>query len=337
MAPPLNQEAPLRPEASLNQKAKRKISPIGLAAFVACFCTIFAASHLTQPKPSTESKSPATTTAARIMQSGTMDDAGITESSGLAASRSFRACLWTHNDSGSSPTVFLLNASGKTRARVTLQGVTNRDWEDMAVAGKGSEARVYIGEIGDNAKVHPSIEIYRFREAQASEAQSRLLYNNEPPAEISIVPEKTTLLYPDGAQDAETLIVADNGVLIIVTKSRGVSSIYKSPRPFQANTRQTLVKMGEFRFGATSLFTQLTTGGDLSPDGKRVLIRTYTDAYEWKLPAGANAWRDVWKSAPRRWSLPLTQQGEAICYSADGKSWFASSEGELAPLLQIKP
>jgi hypothetical protein len=293
--------------------------------------------QLLAAKPTLAKSTPKVVSAARIISTGTMDDAAITESSGLAASRTFPGGLWTHNDSGDGARVFLINAKGKTRARVSLQGATNRDWEDMAVAGRGAQARVYIGEIGDNAKVHKSLTVYRFAEAQASAAQAQMLYNEEPAADITLVPEKTTLLYPDGAHDAETLLVTDNGDMLIVTKAQGVSSVYRSPKPFRANTTQTLVKTGQFRFGATGLFTQLTTGGDLSPDGKRVLVRTYTEAYEWKLPAGVNAWRDVWKSAPRRRSLPLTQQGEAICYSADGASWFASSEGELAPLMQLKP
>src|SRR5438477_556362 len=51
-----------------------------------------------------------------------LPDERIDESSGLAASRKYPGCLWTHNDSGDSARLFLLDAQGKTLSEVDVQG-----------------------------------------------------------------------------------------------------------------------------------------------------------------------------------------------------------------------
>lgn len=274
---------------------------------------------------------------ARSKVVGTLSDERVTESSGIAASRRFAGFLWTHNDSGDAARVFLLNARGQTAMVVNLSGAGAIDPEDMAIAGSGDKAQVYVGDIGDNSSRRDAITILRFSESQIARGALSSTRSDAQAPQISVTPQKTTLRYPDGAHDAETLMATPDGSLIIVTKALGVSTVFKTPRPFAANSTQTLVQIGQFRFGAEGFPTRLTSGGDLSADGKRVVIRTYSAAYEWTLPRGANAWRDVWKTKPRIWSLPPQQQGEAICYAPDGRSWFLSSEGNRAPLLQAWP
>jgi hypothetical protein len=83
-----------------------------------------------------------------------------------------------------------------------------------------------------------------------------------------------------------------------------------------------------------SFFGRLTTAGDISPDGTRIVVRTYTEAYEWIRPQNTS-WTAVWKSKPRSWELPTSQQGEAICYGLDGNSLFVTSEKLPAPLWKL--
>ena len=268
---------------------------------------------------------------------GTLSDARLAESSGVAASRGFAGFVWTHNDSGDVARVFLLNARGQTALVVNLSGAVAIDYEDVAVAGIGDKAWVYIGDIGDNNARRNAIMVYRFAESQVARSALSSTRLDARAPQIAVAPQKMTLRYPDGAHDAETLMATPDGSLIVVTKTRDTSTIFKTPRPFAADATQTLVQVGQFRFGAEGWPTRLTSGGDLSSDGKCVVIRTYSAAYEWILPHGANAWRDVWKRAPRIWSLPVQQQGEAICYALDNRSWFLSSEGKSSSLWRVWP
>jgi hypothetical protein len=76
------------------------------------------------------------------------------------------------------------------------------------------------------------------------------------------------------------------------------------------------------------------TGGDIAPDGTRVILSTYAAGYELSLPDGA-PFDEIWDQEPQRVDIGEHQQGEAITYSADGESLFATSEGPHAPLYRI--
>jgi hypothetical protein len=257
-----------------------------------------------------------------------LKDTLIDESSGLGASRRYPGLLWTHNDSGDSARLFLISQTGDTKAVVTLNGATARDWEDMAVAGSGNTAWVYVGDIGDNASAHDSITIYRFCEPHLNGAATAAAQT------LAVDCEKMTLRYPDGARDAESLMVTADGQIFIVSKSLGGSAVYSTPRPFAAGTSQTLQMAGRMALNSDSFFGRLTTGGDISPDGTRIVVRTYTEAYEWLKPKNTT-WQAVWKSKPHFWALPTSQQGEAICYGLDSNSLFLTSEKLPAPLWKL--
>ena len=268
-----------------------------------------------------------------------LPDTRINESSGIAASRRYPGCLWTHNDSGDDARLFLLDAHGKTLSEVDVEGAEARDWEDMAIAGEGKNAWVYAGDIGDNKEVRPSITIYRFREPQID------LHN--PPAKVSVPCEKLALTYPDGAHNAETLIAAPNGQLLIVTKLPilaksldETTTIFQTHTPFKDGDKQQLQKLGTINLPPL-LREGLTTGGDISPDGKHLTIITYAQAHQWQLPGwkndGAPQWSQICRDKALVWKLPDAVQMEAICYAADGKKLYSTSEQLPTPLFEYAP
>jgi hypothetical protein len=129
-------------------------------------------------------------------------------------------------------------------------------------------------------------------------------------------------------------MATEDGRILIVSKSLSGSTVYVTPEPFADGAFQTLQPVGNVEVDSDSLFGKLTTGGDISPDGTRVVVRTYLKAYEWKRPPGAT-WSQVWRSKPTVFALPQTQQGEAICYGLDGQSLFTTSEKLPAPLWRL--
>ena len=82
----------------------------------------------------------------------TMKDPGITESSGLAASRQHPGVYWTHNDSDDGAYLYAVDSkTGETVATLTLTGVgTPRDMEAISI---GPDNHLYVGDIGDNEGV----------------------------------------------------------------------------------------------------------------------------------------------------------------------------------------
>ena len=254
-----------------------------------------------------------------------LQDARINESSGLAPSTRYanESLLWTHNDSGNDARIFCINLHGQTVAEVLLQGAANRDWEDMAVRDEW----IYIGEIGDNLRRHDSVTIYRIREPEFDAAKIGQRFEIEP--------EKMTLKYPDGAHDCESLIVGAAGQVLLVTKNGTASKFFQAPRPFENGATQTLEQVGEYSFTGKTPWGYLATGGSLAPDEKSVVVRTYTHAYEWKVQTPTDR-KKVFESKPRIFELPPSKQGEGICYSADGKRFFTTSEQLPAPLFEIE-
>lgn len=79
------------------------------------------------------------------------------------------------------------------------------------------------------------------------------------------------------------------------------------------------------------------TGGDISPEGRRLILCDYIEAVELVLADKPGAAFDaIWKQPLMPVNIGARQQGEAICYSADGKALLASSEQLPCPLIGVK-
>src|SRR4051812_18119291 len=81
------------------------------------------------------------------IQTGTIQNAAITEASGIVASRLNPGVLWTHNDSGHGPQIYPMTAGGADLGTYTISGASSTDWEDIAIGpGPVADAQyLYIG------------------------------------------------------------------------------------------------------------------------------------------------------------------------------------------------
>ncbi len=114
----------------------------------------------------------ATTSFSSGVQTGSIQNSSVTESSGIAASRKNANVLWTHNDSGNAAQVFPMTAAGTNLGTYTISGASNTDWEDIAI-GPGPTAGaeyLYVGDIGDNNGVRSNVSVYRVPEPVVSSA-----------------------------------------------------------------------------------------------------------------------------------------------------------------------
>jgi hypothetical protein len=264
-----------------------------------------------------------------------LQEKGITESSGIAASRRTPGVYWVHNDSGDGANLYATDRKGRALASFTLTGATAVDWEDMAAAGTGEEARLYIGDIGDNGRNRDDTCVYRVYEPEVDVALTGH-------AGKTMLAEKLPFRYPDGHHDAETLMVhpVSQDVFIVTKEESGVSGVYKFPTPLTRNRTVTLEKVGSVRFTNPLRLRgnnvgKLATAGDISPDGLRIVIRTYTDAFEWTASPEQSIGSALAAKA-RAVAVPWLGQYEAICYSHDGKSLLTTSEGRPCPLWELK-
>lgn len=144
-------------------------------------------------------------------------------------------------------------------------------------------------------------------------------------------PDVWRLRYPDGPVDAESLAVGPQGVAYIVTKSPfGTSAVYRLPARPDPDRVQTLTRVGAITFRAhrsdipLGTFGTLTaTGAALSQDGSLFAVRTYADAYLWRVDRGDVA--AALTQPPVRVPLPVQPQGEGVAF--DGHRLLVDSEG----------
>jgi hypothetical protein len=187
--------------------------------------------------------------------------AELPEASGLAVSRRGTGRLWAHNDSGE-PILFALDSRGSVTGRVRLSGVTLDDWEAVAVGSCPGGSCVYVADIGDNNARREHITIYRFPEPSGSEASVSVngIFHAQ---------------YPDGAHDAEAVLVtSDNGIFIATKGDTGPVALYRFPRELRPGATHPLERVGTPRESGIPARNERVTDGAVSADGEWIVLRT---------------------------------------------------------------
>jgi hypothetical protein len=245
---------------------------------------------------------------------GIVDAKGINEASGIAASRLNAGIVWVHNDSGDKSRIFALTTSGRLCATVYLKGITARDWEDIAV-GPGPDSGVsyvYIAETGDNKARYDEKRIYRFREPLIDSSKSTI---------VDTVPNVETIRfrYADGMRDAEAMMVDPlTRDCYIVTKREMNVRIYRLPFP-QDTMRTVTVKYLD------TLDLSVIVAADISGDGSEIIMKNYSEVLYWKMKPKDTILKAV-RRKPQKLPYVKESQGEAVCFSADGKGYYTIGE-----------
>ena len=228
---------------------------------------------------------------------------GLPEASGMAVSRAMPGMLWLHNDSGR-PELIAVDAKGKPAGRVSLAGATVEDWEALSSGPCDDGHCLYVGDIGDNDAARSHVTIYRLREPSKAAGSAK-------------VDGVFRAAYPDGAHDAEALLVAPDGTLHIVTKGEtGSAALYRVPREPRAGATMRLERIGEPMSKGPLAQAARITDGAVSPDGRWVALRTRTSV---TLYPAADFFKGTFTPARTIDLKSLGEpQGEAIAFSSAG-------------------
>lgn len=266
---------------------------------------------------------------------GTAPTLGLPEASGLGVSRMHAGFWWTHNDSGAGPVALLLDPKGNLRSRVRLRGASSVDWEDLAVVrGPDGVARVYVADMGDNFRRRKTISLHRFTEPTADDVTH---------ARLRVDVETVELAYPDGARDAEALLVDPRTLqVVIVSKARdGHSGIYVAEDPFaggRGDAPAALSRAGELVFGKAMLRgSEMVTAGDVAPAGDAILLRTYSTACLYARGPEETLAEALLAQTCCPVPLAPEPQGEAITFLPDGRGYATISEGDASPIWGFSP
>jgi hypothetical protein len=242
-------------------------------------------------------------------------DERLDELSGIVATDDGFVVINDSAQQDSRKRVFFLDRKCKVVDTVAFRGNGPRDTEDLLLSPDGKT--LWIADIGDNQRERGTIGLWTM------------------PADGSEKPEIHRLAYPDGAHDAEAMLLTGDDTPVIVTKEVSQpAALYVPAAALKTDNDEgvALKKVGEVTVPPSDtpsntlarLGKGTVDGGAVASGGGKVVLRTYTDALEWSVSGG-----DVLaalKKEPRVTPLPQEPQGEAITYSPDGKYFYTVSD-----------
>lgn len=225
----------------------------------------------------------------------------INESSGIIKAWQ-DGYYWTHNDSGGSPELYMVNAEGYIFDTLNIDNSINVDWEDLA---KDKAGNIYVGDFGNNSASRKDLSIYK-RTAAGS--------------------EKITFEYADQKFSKEEIKEFDceaffwaNDSLYLFTKSweKGVkgSKLYAMPD-----------KEGHYKVfpkDQINLKAQIT-GADISPDGSKYALISYGKLFVFDIIN-----RKIDFKNPNKCIKIGKNQTEAIVFENDHKIIFTNEQRKI--------
>ncbi|WP_431880807.1 hypothetical protein [Micromonospora chalcea] len=250
----------------------------------------------------------------------TVEDNRLRELSGLIATSSGYVVINDGTDDPSRKRVFYLDAKCKVEKEVRYSGDGPFDTEDLALSP--DRKTLWIADTGDNVEKKTRRERVAVWTMPLSGARQPVLHR---------------LSYPGKEpHDAEALLVGDDNMPLVITKDlSGKSEIFTptvklkaagdpEPIPMKKVGEVTLPKTDtENKLGSPG--RALVTGAARSPDGSKVVLRTYADAFEFDV-SGGDIVKALTTGKPR--ITPLADPfGEAISYTPDGKLFVTVSDG----------
>ncbi|WP_406076635.1 hypothetical protein [Micromonospora sp. NBC_00858] len=242
-------------------------------------------------------------------------DERLTEISGMVATDTGYVVVNDGADNEARRQIFFLD---RRCAVVRTVGYPSRprDTEDLAI---GSDGTIWVADIGDNDRSRETIALWRLA----------------PGADRPVLHRMT---YPDRPHDAEALLLDADGRPLVVTKGgSGTVFLYAPATALRPAATTPLALVGQVVLPASTTSNPyffvgrgVVTGAASAPDGRRVVLRSYADAFEYDVPDG-DVVAALTTGTPRITPLPDEPQGESITYSRDGRSLLTVSESANQP------
>ncbi|MEM7700151.1 MAG: hypothetical protein AAF236_17285 [Verrucomicrobiota bacterium] len=246
----------------------------------------------------------------------------------MSYSRNTPNAVWTHNDSGGTPVLYLISLeNGSLLATIELDGTINRDWEDITSFEIDGIAYLAVGDIGDNSRKREKYQICILKEPILEDPGGKsiqLKFSEEDWVDLRF-------RYSDGSHNCEALAwdPLEKQFLLVTKAGSQKAGLYTLGLPAtDLETPAVAAKQGEIDI-------QNVSAMDISRDGTALMIRAYDAGYFFSLGA-ADDWKEVLRQPlPDYVELPVQIQGESACFLPDGKSVLIATEKKKQPIFRI--
>lgn len=269
--------------------------------------------------------------------SGVLLDMQMREISGLAASTLHPGVLWMHDDGGNPARLFAVSTKGRRLATFGIEGVTKTDWEDMDAFEFQGKRYLLIADTGDNGGLRRALQLHVVEEPTTL-TNARL----KPAWSIAF-------RWPDGARDCEAVAVdAARGEILLISKKREPPELFVLPLQPPDRELLTATRIGHLagipqpdpetlrRNPRRARLDGHVTAASISSDRRTLAVMTYRHLLLYPR-APRQDWAMAVAGEPRSSMLPWLPQAEALGWSADGHSLYATGEFIPAPLYRITP
>ena len=229
------------------------------------------------------------------------------EASGIAASATDPDLFFVIDDDARGRQLVAIHTDGSVAGTISIDGLPAAHTEALAngVCTAGStEQCLYIGDVGDDGVTpRTSVALYRVPQPDASALPA------------SLAPDRLDYTYPDGGYDAESVLVADDGSVVIITRAKKdtPTRVYRGPAGGGELTFVAEFTPPKPRRPAQSLLVGNVVT-DASRLSDRVILLGYDQAVEYLAPqpgadpAGFLQWPSRQVDIPEQW------QSEGIAY-----------------------
>ncbi|MEO9872805.1 hypothetical protein [Ekhidna sp.] len=235
-----------------------------------------------------------------------IEDERLIEASGLEESHQNPGYFWTHNDSGGRPMLFLIDTNGQVKMEVKLEGIINRDWEEIVTVREGNTSYIYVAEIGDNRAVYDEVKLIRLEEPKFDKRGSVSI----PKEEIAVM----QFQYQEGSRDAEAIMYDKRTEeFVLITKREKKSMVYSFP--FKESAKTVIKSKG-------TIPSRNFTAADINEDGE-ILLKHYDAIYFWSA-SKKPALERILDWNPINIAYAPEPQGEAMCWYK--KNFYTLSE-----------
>ena len=197
----------------------------------------------------------------------------------------------------------------------------------MPTPADGGPWCLVVGDVGDNTGARPWVTLLRVQEPSID------IDVNDPVALVR-EPESFRGVYPEGAQNAEALVLEPDGTPVVITKRNdGTASLYRMPT-VETDPPTDATWIATTTIGTTGGLVDTVTAADLSEDGTRLVLRTYSAGYYYGL--GSDGLAGIDRLQQRALPVAPEPQGEAIAWSLDERDVLHLSEGTEPPIYRLR-
>ena len=188
------------------------------------------------------------------------------------------------------------------------------------------EQYLYIGDIGDNFLKYNSKYIYRVPEPHVAVDQA-------PIDTVLYGVERLVFQYPDGNHNAETLMIDPFRLDIYIVSKELNTKVYRAAWPYKFYAAPTF-NVDTLEIVASLPFST-AVGGDISPDGKEILIKKTNVIYYWNKNYNQTV-EEILVDTLNVVPYIKEPNGEAVCWDSNLSGYYTISEG-LHPHLYYYP